>query len=153
MFKKLKLLLIYIRILKKNEILLKQQHNISIDWVWRMYKTYVIPIDELDNVKEYGFKYVNTLVQKEMVKIDKTFIKIGLSEYVGLMEAVDLTEREIGLAFRFKYLDTSKMFNKFIWSLITIIGGGIGFLFGSFLGLGIGLISVFVLYLFTRIFV
>jgi len=153
MFKKLKFLLIYIRILKKNKDLLKQQHNISIDWVWRMYKTYVIPIDELDNVKEYGFKYVNTLVQKEMVKIDKTFIKIGLSEYVGLMEAVDLTEREIGLAFRFKYLDTSKMFNKIIWSLITLLGVGIGFLIGSFLGIGIGLISVFLLYLFTRIFV
>ena len=153
MFKKLKLLLIYIRILKKNQDLLKQQHNISIDWVWRMYKTYVIPIDELDNVKEYGFKYVNTLVQKEMVKIDKTFIKIGLSEYVGLMEAVDLTEREIGLAFRFKYLDTSKMFNKIIWSFLTLLSIGIGFLIGSFLGIGIGLISVFLLYLFTRIFV
>jgi hypothetical protein len=153
MFKKLNLLLIYIRIIRKNELMLKQQHDISIDWVWRMYKTYVIPIDELDNVREYGFKYVNTLVQKEMAKIDKTFIKIGLSEYVGLMEAVDLTEREIGLAFRFKYLDTSKMFNKFIWSFITLVFGGLGFLIGSFLGLGIGLISVFTLYLITRIFI
>jgi len=153
MFKKLKLLLIYIRILRKNEELLKQQHNISIDWVWRMYKTYVIPADEVDNVNEYGFKYVNTLVQKEMSRIDKTFIQIGLTEFVGLMEAVPLSEREIGLAFRFKHLDTSKMFNKFIWSFITLIFGGLGFLIGSFLGLGIGLILVFVLYLITRIFV
>jgi len=153
MFKKLKLLLIYIRIIKKNKDLLKQQHNISIDWVWRMYKTYVIPIDELDTVKEYGFTYVNTLVQKEMTKIDKTFISIGLSEYVGLMEAVDLTEREIGLAFRFKFLDTAKIFKRFMWTSITLLGSGIGFLFGSYLGIGIGLFSAFILYLLTRIFV
>ena len=153
MFKNLRLLLIYIRILKKNREMLKLQHGISIDWIWRMYKTYIIPPDEVDNVKDYGFRYVNQLVQKEMIKIDNTFIKIGLSEYVGLMEAVDLTEREIGLAFRFKYLDTAKMFNRFIWMLLYLIGGGIGFYFSSFIGLGIGLVSVFVLYLITRIFV
>lgn len=153
MFKKLRLLLIYIRILKINREMLKQTHGISIDWVWRMYKTYVIPIDELENVKDYGFSYVNQLVQKEIAKIDKTFFHIGLSEYVGLMEAVDLTEREIGLAFRFKYLNTARIFRNIIWSILLLVGGGLGFLIGTFIGLGIGLISVFVLYLITRIFV
>lgn len=153
MFKKLRLLLIYIRILKKNREFLKKEHGISIDWVWRMYKTYVIPIDELDTTKEYGFSYVNQLVQKEISKIDKTFLHLGLSEYVGLMEAIDLTEREIGLAFRFKFLDTAKIFKRIMWSFIAILGGGIGFLFGTYIGLGIGLISVLVLYLITRIFV
>lgn len=153
MFKKLRLLLIYIRILKKNREILKKEHGISIDWVWRMYKTYVIPVEELDTVKQYGFTYVNQLVQKEISKIDKTFLHLGLSEYVGLMEAIDLTEREIGLAFRFKFLDTAKIFKRFMWSLITIIGGGVGFLLGTYLGLGIGLISVLTLYLITRIFV
>jgi hypothetical protein len=153
MFKKLRLLLIYIRIIRKNRELLKNEHGISIDWVWRMYKTYVIPLDEIETVKEYGFSYVNQLVQKEIVKIDKTFIKLGLTEYVGLMEAVDLTEREIGLAFRFKFLDTAKMFKNFVWTCITLFGGGLGFLLGNFIGLGIGLISVLVLYLITRILV
>jgi hypothetical protein len=153
MFKKIRLLSFYIRILRANKEFLKTEHGISIDWVWRMYKTYVIPIEEVETVKEYGFSYVNQLVQKEIVKIDKTFLKLGLSEYVGLMEAVDLTEREIGLAFRFKFIDTAKMFKRAIWTLIVLLGGGIGFLIGSFIGLGIGLISVLVLYLITRIFV
>ncbi len=153
MFKKIRLLLIYIRILKENREMLKNQHGISIDWVWRMYKTYVIPPDEVDNVKDYGFKYVNQLVQKEMVKIDNTFIRIGLSEYVGLMEAVDLTEREIGLAFRFKYLNTARIFNRFIWSSLYLISGGLGYYFYDFIGLGIGIISIMLLYLITRIFV
>jgi hypothetical protein len=152
MFKNIRLLLIYIQILKKNREMLKIQHGISIDWVWRMYKTYIIPPDELDNVRDYGIKYVNQLVQKEMIKIDNTFIKIGLSEYVGLMEAVDLSEREIGLAFRFKYLNTAKIFNRFIWSLIYLIGGGIGYYFCDFIGLGIGILSIIILYLITRIF-
>lgn len=153
MFKKLRLLLIYIRILKKNRDLLRQQHAISIDWVWRMYKTYTIPIDEMDTVKEYGTKYVSQLIQKEMVRIDKTFISIGLSEYVGLMEAIPLTEREIGLAFRFKYLDTARMFKRFIWTLIILVFGGFGFIFGSYVGIGIGLISVLVIYAISRIIV
>ena len=153
MFKKLRLLLIYIRILKKNREMLKQEHAISIDWVWRMYKTYVIPLDEIDTVKEYGVKYVNTLVQKEMIKIDNTFLRIGLSEYVGLMEAVSLTEREIGLAFRFKYLDTAKISKRILWIFITLIGSGLGFIFGSFIGIGIGLISVLLLYGISRIII
>jgi hypothetical protein len=151
MFKKFKLLLIYINILNKNREMLKQTHGISIDWVWRMYKTYVIPTDELDNIKDYGFNYVNQLVQKEISKIDKTFLHIGLSEYVGLMEAIDLTEREIGLAFRFKYLNTAKVFNFIIWFILFLLGGGIGFLIGTFIGLFIGLISVITLYIITHI--
>jgi hypothetical protein len=153
MFKKLRLLIIYIRILKKNREILKQQHGINIDWVWRMYKTYVIPQEEIRNVKEYGFSYVNTLIQKELAKIDKTFLHMGLSEYVGLMDAVNISEREIGLAFRFKFLNTAKLFSKFVWSILMIIGGGIGFYYGNFIGLGIGLISIFVIYLITRLFV
>ena len=153
MFKKIRLLLIYIQILKKNREMLNMQHGISIDWVWRMYKTYIIPPDELDNVRDYGIKYVNQLVQKEMIKIDNTFIKIGLSEYVGLMEAVDLSEREIGLAFRFKYLNTAKIFNRFIWLLMYLIIGGLGYYFYGFIGLGIGILSIMLLYLITRIFV
>ena len=153
MFKKLRLFFIYIRILKKNRDLLKQKHGINIDWVWRMYKTYTIPANEIENVKDYGFTYVNTLVQKEMVQIDQTFISIGLSEFIGLMEAVNLTEREIGLAFRFKFLDTARIFKRFVWILITLLFGGLGFIIGSYIGIGIGLISVLVLYLITRIIV
>lgn len=153
MFKKLKLLFIYIKIIKKNKSILKEKHGISIDWVWRMYKTYVIPLDEIDNVKEYGFKYVNELVKKEMVKIDNTFIDIGLSELVGLMEAVDISEREIGLAFRYKYIDTAKLVSTITWLFIYLISGTIGFFIGYLLGMGIGLVSVFILYLFTRILI
>lgn len=153
MFKNLRLLIIYIRILKKNREMLKQKHGINIDWVWRMYKTYTIPANEIENVKDYGFTYVNTLVQKEMVKIDQTFMAIGLSELIGLMEAVNLTEREIGLAFRFKFLDTARIFKRFVWILITLIFGGVGFILGSYIGIGIGLISVLLLYLITRIII
>lgn len=151
MFKKLRLLFIYIKILNKHRDLLKQKHNISIDWVWRMYKTYVISLDDVENVKDYGFKYVNELLKKEMVKIDTTFMSIGLSELVGLMEAVDISQREIGLAFRFKYIDTAKLASRFFWLLIYIFAAIVGYLISSFLGLGIGIAIIFVIYLLTRI--
>jgi len=153
MFKNVKLLLQYIRILKRNREMLKIDHDISIDWVYRMYKTYRIPDDETDNIKLYGVQYVNDLLKKEIARIDGIFNSIGLRELCGLMEAVELNDKQIGLAFRFKYLNTAKMFKRFFWSLFYMTFGVLGFLIGSFLGLGIGLFSILVIYLITRLFV
>ena len=153
MFKKIRLLFLYIKILKQNRDMLRIEHGISYDWVYRMYKTYTIPNDELDDIKTFGFKYFDTMIKKEIANIDKTFIKLGLSELCGLMEVKELTVNQVGIAFRFKYLDTSKIFKRILWSILYGIGGGIGFLFGSFFGGFIGLLIIFGIYLFTRIIV
>jgi len=153
MFKKLKYLFIYIKLLNKNRELLKIEHNISIDWVYRMYKTYTIQDDDLENIKILGIKYFNDLLKKEINKIDQTFIKIGLSELSGLMEVVELNDNQVGMAFRFKFLNTAKIFGRLIWLMLYGISGFLGFLISSHIGLGIGLLSIFVIYLITRIFV
>jgi hypothetical protein len=141
MFKRLRRLFIYIRIIKKNRELLKQKHDLNIDWVWRLYTTYTIPELEIDTIKDYGTKYLDQLIQKEVHKIDETFMKIQLSELVGFMEAVDLSNRDVGLAFRFKYIDTAKTLKNIIWFILLIIGAGLGFLIGSYVGMLIGIIS------------
>lgn len=153
MFKKIRLLLLYIRIVNKNKESLNIEHGLSVDWVYRMYKTHTIPPDELDNIKTFGFKYFDTMIKKEIAKIDKTFIKLGLSELCGLMEVKELNDRQVGIAFRFKYLNTSKIFNRFIWMLLYSIGGLIGFTINSFLGGLIGLLIILGVYIFTRIIV
>ena len=146
MFKKFKKLFLYIRIIKQNRELLKQKHDLNIDWVWRLYTTYTIPDSELDSIKDYGSKYLDQLIQKEVHRIDETFMKIQLSEYVGFMEAVELSNRDIGLAFRFKYIDTAKILKSMIWFLLLVICSGIGYLFGSYLGMIIGVISWLILF-------
>jgi len=153
MFKKIRLLLIYIKILNKNKEDLKIEHGLSVDWVYRMYKTYTIPQDELNDIKTFGFKYFDTMIKKEISKIDKTFIKLGLSELCGLMEVKELNDRQVGIAFRFKYLNTSKIFSRLVWLLLYSIGGLIGFTINTFLGGLIGLLIILLIYVITRIIV
>lgn len=154
MLKKLRYLFLYIRILNRNRDKLRIEHGISIDWVYRMYKTFNIPQDELDNIRVFGFKYFDDLLKKEITKIDQTFVKLGLSELSGLMEVVELNERQVGMAFRFKYLNTAKIFSRLVWLIMYIIGGLVAFLISqTFLSVAIGLLSIFVIYLITRIIV
>jgi len=153
MFKNLKLLNIYIKILKQNKKLLKDNHEINFDWIYRMYKVYTIPPDELENIKQFGVKYFDELLKKEISKIDKTFINIGLGEFVALMDVVELNSTQFGLAFRFKYFNTAKAFSTLLWLLFTVFFGLIGFAVGCYLGLTIGLISTLIIFLITRIFI
>jgi hypothetical protein len=150
MFKKFRLFLLYTSILKKNKELLKTQHGISIDFVWRMYKTYSIPENEKENIKKLGFAYFNTLLKKEISAIDKTFISTGLSELASLMEAVELNDTQVGLAFRFKYFDTKTLVSRFLWLIFSTFMGLIGFFSLSFLGLTVGLFISFILYIISR---
>jgi hypothetical protein len=152
MLKKLRLLYIYTTILKKNRQLLLDNHELSIDWIWRMYKTYTLSVDDVDNVKTYGFKYLNDLLKKEVSSIDKTFMTIGLSEYVSFMEAIELNDHQIGMAFRFKYLNTAKMFSGLLWTLFTIFFGLLGFLIFSYVGILLGLLLILIIFLISRIF-
>lgn len=153
MFRKIKLLFLYIKILKENKENLKIEHGISIDWVYRMYKTYTISPDELDNIKSFGFKYLDTLIKKDISDVDKYFMKLGLSELCGLMEVKELNSNQIGIAFRFKYLDTFKIFKRLFWLIGYGISGTLGFLLGSFSGCMIGLLIILGIYIITRIIV
>lgn len=146
MFKKIRRFFIYKKILKNNKEFLKEKHDLNIDWIWRMYKTYIIPPYEIDAIKDYGVSYVNQLIQKEVHKIDETFMKLHLSEYVGFMEAVPLNDREIGLAFRFKYIDFAKLIRNIIWILLFIILGVIGFFTYSYIGI-IGGTTIWLIFL------
>jgi len=153
MLKKIKYFYLYLKILNINKDKLKIEHDLSIDWVYRLYKTYNLTEIDIENTKSLGPKYFNDVLKKEINRIDKTFIEIGLSELIGLMEVIELNDNQVGMAFRFKFFNTAKLFKRIIWLLLYLIGGLIGFLFFSYLGIGIGLLSIFIIYLITRIFV
>ena len=150
MFKKLRLFFIYLSILNKNKDLLKIEHDISIDFAWRLYKTYTIPFNELEDIRKFGYKYFNTMLRSEISKIDKTFLKLGLSELVTLMEAKELNENQVGLAFKFKHLDTTKIVSRLLWLIFTAFMSVIGYFAGKYLGLTIGLFITFILYVVSR---
>lgn len=151
MTKNLKNFFIYRKIIKQNKKDLKKLHGISIDWVCRLYKTYNIPTEENEAIKNLGSTYLDNLLKSEIKNVDEYFISIGLSELVGLMEVVELNDIQVGIAFRYKYLNTAKIVSNSIWSLFTLIFGTVGFLLLSFLGLGIGLLLILIIYIIINI--
>lgn len=154
MFKKLKWYFFYKRILRENKDFLFKEHGIKIDWINRMYKTYTLTKEDLENVKVYGRKYVTDLIEKDKNKIEKSFINLNIHEFVGLMELEPLNKSQIGIAFRYKYIDIAKMLNRIIWLLVTITLILISWYFiPKIFSIGIGLIATLVIYLISRLFV
>lgn len=153
MFKKIKWFLFYRKTIRKNRILLYQKNGLKIDWVNRMYKTFTLSDDDIEQIKIYGNSYVKTIIEKEQVKIENTLIELGLGELVALIELEQLNEKQIGMAFRFKFFDTAKISSILLWFLITLI-----ITLGAFLinyeikSIYYGLITTLCIYVISRFF-
>lgn len=153
MFKKIKWFLFYRSVIHKNRLLLLNNHNIKIDWVNRMYKTYTFTKEDLEEIKIYGNNYVNTLLEKDKIKIENTFLDLKIHQFVALIELEKLNDRQIGFAFRYRYFDTAKIFNVFIWSVILLL-----LIFGFYLvdlglkSLYFGSITTLIIFLVSRLF-
>lgn len=153
MFKKIKWFLYYRNIIHKNKMLLYKTHNIKIDWVNRLYKTYTFTYEDLEEIKVYGNNYVNMLLEKDKSKIENTFIDLKILQFVALIELEKLNDRQIGLAFRFKYFDTAKIFNIFIWmSFMCLLIIGLYLFDLGLKSIYIGSISTLLLFLISKLF-
>jgi hypothetical protein len=154
MLKKLRWFLYYRKTIRKNKNTLLRKHGLRIDWVNRMYKTYTLTDENLDELKSYGPEFIDRLLEKDRSKIEETLIELRIHQFVGLMEIEPLNERQIGVAFRYKYFDTAKIANMFIWSLLFMVGAGISYLVSpKYVSIIIGLLSIFGIYLISRLFV
>lgn len=121
-FTKVRLYKIYKKSLKNNKSLLKTKHNLNVDWVNRIWKVYTIPIDEENNVRQYGNKYTIELAKKDLIEIDKTMMQLGLIEMVGLIEFEIINDFNIKIVISYKYFDLAKRMNRkiLIYSLLGI---------------------------------
>lgn len=153
MFKKLKWFFLYRKILNNNKQLLYNNHNLKVDWVYRLYKTYTLTDEDLEEIKLYGGSYVNNLIEKDKMRIEKTLIELGVAELIALIELEKLNDRQIGLAFRYKYFDTAKIASILMWLSITILTTFTFFMVNfEIKSIYFGLIASLVIYLVSRIF-
>lgn len=154
MFKKLKWFLFYRKTIRKNRTKLLRNHGIKIDWVNRMYKTYTLSNDEIEESKLYGTSYIEKILEKDRLKIEETLLELKIHQFVGLMEIEPLNEKQIGVAFRYKHFDTAKIANILIWTMLVFVSMLIAYLLKqTLLSLIIGLLIIFGIYLLTRLFV
>lgn len=157
MFNKLRWFLFYRKVIRKNKELLLKKHDIKIDWVNRMYKTYTLSDDDVREIENYGTAYVNKILEKDKALLEETFLDLKIHQFVGLMELEQLNEKQIGVAFRYKHFDSAKIANRGIWFLFYLIMSALSYsifstepkIIFSFL---FGLIGTFVIYLITRLF-
>ena len=96
--------------------------------------------------------YVNSLIERDKAKIESTLINLNIHELVALIELHKLNEKQLGVAFRYKYFDTAIITNWLIW-LFTMLSITYTFylLNFEFKSIYFGLISTFVIYLLTRL--
>jgi hypothetical protein len=117
----------YKKIIKSNEDVFLNKHNLRIDWINRLWKVYNVPADEHANIYQYGSKYLNELVKKDLASIDKTFMLMGLLELSALIETVVIDDYNVKIVISYKHFDLLKrikkriiIFSSFIFIVIIL---------------------------------
>jgi hypothetical protein len=105
----------------------------------------------MDSVKQYGSSYLEELLKKDIYKIESTLDSLGLTELHTLKEVVELSDRQVGISFQYKHINTAKLMNNTIWISLYMIGALLGLIIASYIGLVIGLVSVVTSYILRRI--
>lgn len=132
--KKISYLIKYIKLLKKNKIILANSRindnpnpkGIQFDWIGRLYTVLNLPInldESKDDVKKYGYYYVDEMVKNHITHIQEFLLSIGLLEFVTLdadsIKQID--DYNIIIVLKFKYLNLKKIFKNFIYLFLIIV--------------------------------
>lgn len=126
--KRFRYLLRYIKLLKKNkQTLLNSRINnnssgIKYDWLYRLYTVLNLPPNDEENVKRYGYYYVDNMVKNHISKINEFLLGLGLLEFVRIdtNNVVQIDEFNIKIVLRFKWLNLKFLFSSII-ALIPIL--------------------------------
>jgi len=127
--KRIRYLFRYIKLLKQNkEILLNTRVNdnpsgIRYDWLYRLYTVVNLPQEDEQNVKRYGWKYVDEMVKSHIVKINEFLFGLGILEYVEVdtKSIVQLDETNVKIVLRFKWINLKLMVRLIVYGIPTLL--------------------------------
>ena len=132
--KRILYLIRYIRLLKKNKKVLSDSRinrnpnplGIQYDWIGRLYTVLNLPFEDKDNIKKYGYYYIDEMVKNHIVEINNFLFSLGLLEYVKLdLENIQqIDDNNIRIVLEFKYLNLKYLvkFLIIVFILLIIIG-------------------------------
>ncbi len=136
--KKIKYLRKYIKLLKFNEETLLNSHindnpsGIRYDWLYRLYTVINLPEDDEQNVKRYGWSYVDEMVKNHIVKVNEFLFQLDMLEYVDLdvENVIQLDEFNVKIVLKFKWINLKRLFRVCLFGTISLLLlGGILLLF------------------------
>jgi len=129
----------YIRLLNKNKKVLSDSRinknpnplGIQFDWIYRLYTVLNLPFEDKENIKKYGYYYVDNMVKTHVAEINNFLFELGILEYVTLdiKNIQQIDEYNIRIVLKFKYLDLKFWLRFFIMSIPILILSGLLYLF------------------------
>ena len=112
-FKKAKLFLDYVKIVRKNKNVITDKTNklnLRIDNAYRLYSVYICP----DDAEIYGSKLVEKYIKEYVSNVDRLFIDLGLSEYIGVWDIQQIDATNYLLIFGFKFFKSNEFLTKML---------------------------------------
>jgi len=129
----------YIKLLKRNKKTLADSRindnlnplGIQYDWIYRLYTVLNLPFEDQDNIKKYGYYYLDNMVQNHVVAMNKFLFELGILEYVALdIDSIQqIDEYNIKIVLKFKHLNLKKLARFIIIFVPILIAAGIISLF------------------------
>lgn len=125
----------YRKLLKKNKKILEDSRinknpnplGIQYDWIYRLYTVLNLPFEDEENIRKYGYYYVDNMVKNHVSELNDFLLKLGILEYVELdsenIQQIDDFNYKIVL--RFKYLNLKFWARFFVFFTLFIIIAGI----------------------------
>lgn len=142
MLKKLSLLFFYIKTIKRHTKDIKKHFierssandstylikDMDYDYVYRLYTVINLKPEIEDNVKKYGYYYLDGEIRKFIKELEQILKNYGLTELVGLTRADQIGPNNILIVVEYKLINTSKLAKYILFTLIFSLIGLIIFL-------------------------
>lgn len=110
-FKKYRLFRYFKKLLKENREVISNKKNglnLRIDKAQRIYTV----VNCSSDVLKYGNNLATKEIKEYVSKVDKLFIDIGLTEYVGIRDIQQISELDFLVVFGYKGFDTTSFYNR-----------------------------------------
>jgi hypothetical protein len=119
----------YIKLLKKNKDVLSRSRvngnltGIRYDWLYRLYTVLNLPPDDDENIRRYGYYYMDNMVKNHVAKLNEYLFQLGILEYVRIdtNNVIQIDQYNVKIVLRFKFLNLKKIFRFLIFGVPTII--------------------------------
>ena len=131
--KRIRYLFRYIRLLKRHkQTLLDSRINnnssgIRYDWLYRLYTVLNLPPDDEENIKRYGYYYVDNMVKNHIARMNEFLLELGILEFVRIDtdNVIQLDDFNVKIVLRFRWLNLKGLFRTFLFGIPIIILIGI----------------------------
>lgn len=108
-FKKFSLLREYKKTINLNKDFIFNKYKIKVDRLYRCYTVFNIPYELKDNIKKYGYYYVDGELRKYLKELENFFQTLGLFELIGVSKIDQIDEFNILIVLEFKLLNIRKL--------------------------------------------